>query len=219
MKELFNQTTTATPDDNDRIGLGQPSVPGGKNMLWSAVKTFLQTAIRKIVDTDGDTIVGTEKTNDADFGYVKVPHTNKTTAFSVYDGNDAVSFSVDDYGNIYGNEKRTSYTSNTILILYGSAAASDFKIARGLAEGRITMSLGSGCDIYRFDATTTYIQSMSNLRLNPTTRVTIDSPRLAFTGITEATRDALTPVAGDIIYNTTANKHQGYDGSAWNNLY
>ena len=27
------------------------------------------------------------------------------------------------------------------------------------------------------------------------------------------------PVAGDICYNTTTNKHQGYDGSVWNDLY
>ena len=38
-------------------------------------------------------------------------------------------------------------------------------------------------------------------------------------GITTATRDGLTAVAGDIIYNNTTNKHQGYDGTNWNNLY
>ena len=27
------------------------------------------------------------------------------------------------------------------------------------------------------------------------------------------------PLAGDIIFNTTTNKHQGYDGSVWNDLY
>jgi hypothetical protein len=37
-------------------------------------------------------------------------------------------------------------------------------------------------------------------------------------GITTAERDALTPQKGDIIYNTTTDKHQGYNGS-WNDLY
>ena len=31
-------------------------------------------------------------------------------------------------------------------------------------------------------------------------------------------RDALTSVAGDIIYNTSVNKPQYFDGSAWNDL-
>jgi len=42
---------------------------------------------------------------------------------------------------------------------------------------------------------------------------------LKMTGITTATRDGLTAVAGDIIYNTTTKKHQGYNGTSWNNLY
>ena len=31
-------------------------------------------------------------------------------------------------------------------------------------------------------------------------------------------RDALTSVAGDMIYNTTDNKFQGYENGAWANL-
>jgi len=37
--------------------------------------------------------------------------------------------------------------------------------------------------------------------------------------MTTTQRDALTPVAGDIIYNTTTNKHQGYNGTIWNDLF
>ena len=36
--------------------------------------------------------------------------------------------------------------------------------------------------------------------------------------LTTAQRDALTAVKGMIIYNTTTNKFQGYEGSAWANL-
>lgn len=32
-------------------------------------------------------------------------------------------------------------------------------------------------------------------------------------------RDALTAIAGMVIFNTTTNKHQGYDGSAWQDFY
>lgn len=37
--------------------------------------------------------------------------------------------------------------------------------------------------------------------------------------LTTAQRDALTAVAGMMIYNSTTNKHQGYDGSTWNDFY
>jgi len=37
--------------------------------------------------------------------------------------------------------------------------------------------------------------------------------------ITTATRDALTPVEGMVIFNTTTKKHQGYNGTTWNDFY
>lgn len=37
--------------------------------------------------------------------------------------------------------------------------------------------------------------------------------------MTTTQRDALTPVAGDVIYNVTVNKHQGYNGTIWNDFY
>jgi len=42
---------------------------------------------------------------------------------------------------------------------------------------------------------------------------------LKMTGISTTVRDSLTAVAGDIIYNTTTNKHQGFNGTIWNDLY
>lgn len=37
--------------------------------------------------------------------------------------------------------------------------------------------------------------------------------------MTTTQRDAITPVAGLVIYNTTTNKHQGYNGTIWNDFY
>jgi hypothetical protein len=37
--------------------------------------------------------------------------------------------------------------------------------------------------------------------------------------LTTTERDALDAEAGDFIYNTTTNKHQGYNGSTWNDCY
>ncbi len=44
-KELFNQTLIEDPnlpEDDDRIGLGQPSVSGGKNIKWGWFKQIIQ---------------------------------------------------------------------------------------------------------------------------------------------------------------------------------
>jgi hypothetical protein len=37
--------------------------------------------------------------------------------------------------------------------------------------------------------------------------------------LTTTERNALTPSAGEIIFNTTTSKGQMYDGSAWNDLW
>lgn len=58
-KELFNQTLITSPtepDDSDRIALGQPSVAGGKNILWSRFKEIIAgiTSFLNLTDTPSD---------------------------------------------------------------------------------------------------------------------------------------------------------------------
>ena len=51
-------------------------------------------------------------------------------------------------------------------------------------------------------------------------RFTIDSDgQVIFKPMTQTERDALTPVAGGVIYNSTTNKLQCYNGTTWNNLF
>ena len=51
-------------------------------------------------------------------------------------------------------------------------------------------------------------------------RFTIDSDgQVIFKPMTQTERDALTPVAGGVIYNSTTNKLQCYNGTIWNNLF
>lgn len=47
----------------------------------------------------------------------------------------------------------------------------------------------------------------------------VDARNLRCVRLTTAERDALTAEAGMIVFNTTVSKHQGYDGSAWQNFY
>ena len=49
--------------------------------------------------------------------------------------------------------------------------------------------------------------------------VTVSGGQVIYTPITQTERDALTAVAGSVIYNSTTNKLQCYNGSSWNNLF
>lgn len=47
-----------------------------------------------------------------------------------------------------------------------------------------------------------------------------DAQTFACASYTTTERDAITnKTAGMLVYNSTTNKHQGWDGSTWNNLY
>ena len=43
--------------------------------------------------------------------------------------------------------------------------------------------------------------------------------QIIFTGLTTAQRNALTATAGMMIYNSSTNKLQCYNGSSWNDLF
>jgi len=52
-------------------------------------------------------------------------------------------------------------------------------------------------------------------------KITCPSTTGSFTPnvLTTTERNALTATAGMLVYNSTTNKHQGYDGAIWNDLY
>lgn len=53
-----------------------------------------------------------------------------------------------------------------------------------------------------------------------TERLRIDNDgQVIFTPMTQTQRDALTAQAGGVIYNSTTNKLQCYNGTTWNNLF
>lgn len=62
------------------------------------------------------------------------------------------------------------------------------------------------------------IESATNLNLTAGNAVVITSSPLRLASFTTAERDALAAQNGDIIYNTTLNKFQGYENGAWANL-
>ena len=57
----------------------------------------------------------------------------------------------------------------------------------------------------------------NKIATNDANNVAIDNS-LKLKSYTTTQRDALTSVAGDIIYNTTTSKAQFYNGSSWSDL-
>ena len=64
------------------------------------------------------------------------------------------------------------------------------------------------------------VSSASNLNLTAAGRVQVDSSPFKLWNVTTAVRDAiLAPSNGDMIYNTTTNKIQGYAAGSWRDLH
>ena len=68
------------------------------------------------------------------------------------------------------------------------------------------------------DASTPSIEAATNLDLTAGNAVRITSSVLRLASFTTTERDALAAQNGDVIYNTTDNKFQGYENGAWANL-
>ena len=63
------------------------------------------------------------------------------------------------------------------------------------------------------------IESASSINLSAEDRVVINKSPLNMASFTTTQRDALSATNGDMIYNTTTNKFQGYANSAWVDLH
>jgi hypothetical protein len=63
------------------------------------------------------------------------------------------------------------------------------------------------------------LQSDTDIVLNAGTRVEISNSPFKFASFTTVERNALSPQNGDVIYNTTDSKFQGYAGGTWVNLH
>jgi hypothetical protein len=67
-------------------------------------------------------------------------------------------------------------------------------------------------------AGTPQLISSTSLTLGAATVVQVTGSPFRLASLTTGQRDALTPVNGDLIYNLSLNKFQGYENGAWVNL-
>ena len=64
-------------------------------------------------------------------------------------------------------------------------------------------------------------EDVNNLsfKKNNVEKFVITTSGISPTKMTTIERDLMSPIAGDMIYNTTTNKHKGYNRTIWNNIY
>ena len=108
---------------------------------------------------------------------------------------------------------RGATTTNSIsagdITSSGTVSATDINSSGDVTVGGNIITTGSG---------TPELSSDNEILLTATTRVTISATPIKLASLTTTERNGLTPQNGDIIYNSTDNKFQGYENGSWVNL-
>ena len=127
----------------------------------------------------------------------------------------AGTFTFEQAGDTIGNFTLSSSTistddSSAITIVQATTIQSDLTV-----DGSMTVN----GDITNTSTGTPTITSNSSINLSATDRVTITQSPINLARFTTTERNALTATNGDMIYNTSTNKFQGYANGAWVDLH
>ena len=128
------------------------------------------------------------------------------------DGNGNFTFQAggDSVGNFtFSSSTISTDDSSAITIVQGVTMQSDLTV-----DGTITVN-----DIVSTSTRVPTIDSASSINLSATDRVVINKSPLNFANFTTAERDALAATNGDMIYNESTNKFQGYANGSWVDLH
>ena len=128
------------------------------------------------------------------------------------DGNGNFTFQAggDSVGNFtFSSSTISTDDSSAITIVQGVTMQSDLTV-----DGTITVN-----DIVSTSTGVPTIDSASSINLSATDRVVINKSLLNFANFTTAERDALAATNGDMIYNESTNKFQGYANGSWVDLH
>lgn len=123
---------------------------------------------------------------------------NFTLASSVIDTDDSSAITI-----------TPAVTMSSDLTVENDITVSNDVIVAGTVTASSFVSTGSGDPEFSSDTDITF---------SAADRVTISSSPFKLASFTTTERDLLIPENGDIIYNTTNNKFQGYENGAWANL-
>jgi hypothetical protein len=110
--------------------------------------------------------------------------------------------------------------SSGITVVTATTFNSDVTVENELfVPNRISAGILEAAEIRTTGTALPEIQSETNLNLTAGNAVVITSSPLRLAQFTTADRDLLTAQNGDLIYNITVNKFQGYAGGTWVDLH
>ena len=229
-----------TVDDIRPIVLAN-GIPWGDITGTLSNQTDLQNALNTKVGTTGNESISGQKT----FTNNAIINDNSTnpalTINQIGSGHsilvedsaspDSTPFVVDNAGNVgigtTAPSQKLEVNGNTLSTIYYLPDTAKF-ISGGVGAV-MTISSGTNSMVFKQTANAFMRGTTGGLGIEITGTPTIDaSAILTLTSTTKgflpprmttAQRDAITPVAGLMIYNTTTNKHQGYNGTTWNDFY
>ena len=130
-------------------------------------------------------------------------------------GNNVVALQVATLGTLTAG---TNLVVNTDANITGNLTASSITSTNASADTLTVVNLVA-TNLTATGAGTQTISAGANIELDATNRVLVTDTPFRLANLTTVQRDAIaSPVNGDIIYNTTDNKFQGYATSAWEDL-
>jgi hypothetical protein len=153
-------------------------------------------------------------------------------------------FSIQSNGSAQGNASTLNFATNLTATVAGEVATINASGGGGGFDGtqvisitnassatsttsgalRVVGGVGIGENLYvggnlvTTSAGTPEIVSSTNLLLTATNRVSITSSPFKLASFTTTNRNLLTASNGDMIYNTTDNRFQGYQNGSWINI-
>lgn len=156
-------------------------------------------------------------------GYVDITIPNSLTDLGIADGTVGQVLTTDGVGNFTfqaAGDTIGNFTLASSLIDTDDSSAisfvppvitrSDLTVENDLTVNGNINSGGNG---------TPELFSDSDILFTATTRVTVSQSPFKFASFTDDERNNFTPENGDVIYNTTTSKFQGYAGGAWVDLH
>ena len=127
--------------------------------------------------------------------------------------------SVDIQGLSFAGNNITTGDSGILTITPFTSFNSDVVVENDLiVNNKLTVDTLAVTNFETVGAGTPELSSDTELLLTAGTRVEITQSPLKMASFTTTERNLLTPANGDIIYNSTDNKFQGYENGAWVNL-
>lgn len=158
-------------------------------------------------------------------GYVDAAIPDDLTDLGITDGTVGQVLTTDGVGNFTfqaAGDTIGNFTLAASLIDTDDSSAISFVppvITRGdlTVENSLTVTndLTVGGDISSTGTGSPEVFSETDIKLTASTRVEVSNSPFKFASYTDAERNNITAENGDVIYNTTTSKFQGYAGGAW----